>query len=341
MSLQVKLICNKCGCIFYVNKKTAAKHKNDIILCRNCRISETKKNKSEKEKQIINEKRKATCLEKFGVDCCFNTEISRDNLRNIDWNKRNKKANETKKEKYGDKNFNNREKSLKTMIEKYGEHSSKNQKVKAKKNETCNQLFGGNSPMCDANIRKKSEKTKIEKYGNKNNIEKAKETWIRIYGVDNPMKNKDIVQKTIVSKHFDILKKRGLIFDEIYFDSSWELAFYIWLKDNNKQFIYHPNTPIEYLDDTNTIRFYYPDFLVEGKFIEIKGNQFFNEKEEPYNLYKKEYWWNKYNMLVNNNVYIMREKEAFTYVKYVNEKYGKNFIKSHKITKAFDFNDTN
>ena len=195
--------------------------------------------------------------------------------------------------------------------------------------------------MCDADIRKKSEKTKIEKYGNKNNIEKAKETWIRIYGVDNPMKNKDIVQKAIVSKHFDVLKKRGLIFDEIYFDSSWELAFYIWLKDNNKQFIYHPNTPIEYLDDTNTIRFYYPDFLVEGKFIEIKGNQFFNEKDEPYNLYKKEYWWNKYNMLLNNNVYIMREKEAFIYVKYVNEKYGKDFIKSHKITKAFDFNDTN
>ena len=48
MSLQVKLICNKCKCVFYVNKKTAAKHKNDAILCRNCRISETKKNKSEK-----------------------------------------------------------------------------------------------------------------------------------------------------------------------------------------------------------------------------------------------------------------------------------------------------
>ena len=46
-------------------------------------------------------------------------------------------------------------------------------------------------------------------------------------------------------------------------------------------------------------------------------------------------------MLLKNNVYIMREKEAFTYVKYVNEKYGKDFIKSHKITEAFDFNDTN
>ena len=128
MSLQVKLICSKCKYTFYVNKKTAAKHKNDTILCRSCRISETKKNKSEKEKQIINEKRKATCLEKFGVDCCFNTEISRDNLRNIDWCKRNKKSNETKKEKYGNENYNNREKSLKTMIEKYGEHSSKSKR---------------------------------------------------------------------------------------------------------------------------------------------------------------------------------------------------------------------
>ena len=51
MSLQVKLICNKCKCVFYVNKKTAAKHKNDAILCRNVayqkqrKINQKKKNK--------------------------------------------------------------------------------------------------------------------------------------------------------------------------------------------------------------------------------------------------------------------------------------------------------
>ena len=331
MSIQVKLICDKCKTTFMVLKKTAAKHKNDRILCRNCRISETKKNKSDDEKQKIDNKRKSTCIERFGIDCCFNTKESRDNLRKIDWNKRNEKSNVTKKERYGDEYYNNREKSLETMIKKYGEHSSKNKNVKLKKNKTCEQKFGGNSPICDENIRKKAESTKIEKYGNKNNIEKAKQTWLEKYGVDNTMKIKDVVEKALKNKSSGILKKRGFIYDELYFDSSWELAYYIWLKDNNKQFIYHPETPIYYIDDTGETRQYYPDFLVEGKFIEIKGNQFFNEKDEPYNLYKKEYWWNKYNMLLNNNVYIMREKEAFTYVKYVNEKYGKDFIKSLKI----------
>lgn len=340
MSLEVKLVCNKCKCIFFISKKTAAKHKNNI-LCRNCRISETKKNKSNKEKLKIEEKRKATCKEKFGVDCCFNTKKSREELKKTDWDKRNNKSKNTKKEKYGNENYNNRNKSLKTMIELYGQHSSKDEKVKEKKLKTCKEKYGGGSPICDENIRKKAENTKLKKYGNKNNIEKAKSTWIEKYGVDNPMKYSEIVQKALKSKHFETLKKRGLVYNGVYFDSSWELAYYIWLTDNNKKFIYQPQTPIEYIDENNVKRLYYPDFLVDGKFIEIKGNQFFNEKNEPYNLYKKEYWWNKYNILVENGIYIMREKEAFIYVKYVNEKYGKDFIKSHKITKAFDFSDTN
>ena len=330
MSLQVKLVCERCGISFNVNKKTAAKYKTNI-LCRNCRISTTKKNKSSDEKRKIDEKRKATCKERFGVDCCFNTEKSRDRLKNVDWQKRNIKANDTKKERYGDENFNNREKSLNTMITRFGEHSSKNKKVKEKKSETCKKKFGGNSPISDKTIRERAEKTKIERYGNKNNIEKAKETWKHLYGVDNPMKRPEIVQKALETKHFDVLKKRGLVYNGVYFDSSWELAYYIWLTDNNKSFIYHPNISINYLDDNNIERQYFPDFLVEGRFIEIKGNQFFNEKDEPYNLYKKEYWWKKYNMLIANNIYIMREKEAFTYVKYVNENYGKDYIKSFKM----------
>lgn len=137
--------------------------------------------------------------------------------------------------------------------------------------------------------------------------------------------------EVIVPKHIKEFKKRGFVNDKIYFDSLWKLAYYIWLIDNNKKFVYQPNTPIDYIDKDGTTRQYYPDFLVEGRFIEIKGNQFFNENNEPYNLYKKEYWWSLYNALLNNKVYIMREQEAFTYVKYVNEKYGKEFFKQRKI----------
>ena len=47
-------------------------------------------------------------------------------------------------------------------------------------------------------ISKKVNKTKLEKYGKSgyNNPEKNKETCLQRYGVDNPMKNKDIQEKT-------------------------------------------------------------------------------------------------------------------------------------------------
>lgn len=331
MSLTVKLICEKCKCQFSVDKKTAAKHK-DNILCRNCRISETKKNKSDDEKQKIEEKRKSTCKDRFGVDCCFNTEKSRDALKRTDWNKRNIKSKSTKKEKYGDENFNNKEKSLKTMTNKYGQHSSKDDTVKEKKSKTCSERFGGNSPICNNRIRKQAEATKLRKYGNKNNIEKAKVTWLSKYSVDNPMKCRDIIQKALETKHFNVLRKRGLIYNNIYFDSTWELAYYIWLTDNKKDFTYQPQPSLLYIDENSIERQYYPDFLVDGQLIEIKGSQFFNEKDEPYNLYRKEYWWHKYNFLIKHKIYIMREKEAFMYVKYVNEKYGKDYLKSFKIS---------
>lgn len=328
-SLAVGLICNVCGEKFKVSKRTAAKYKDHI--CRKCRISLTKKNEPIEVKKQIEEKRKQTCIEKFGIDCTFNTEKSRTALKNVDWNLRNEKSKLSKKLKYDDENYNNREKANETMIKKYGCHSSKTAEVKAKQKETNNLRYGGNSPISNKDVRKQAEQTKIKKYGNKNNIEKAKETWLTVYGVDNPMKNKEIIQKALETKHFISLKKRGLIYNEIYFDSSWELAYYIWLKDNNIKFTYQPKISFSYKDINGIDRQIFPDFLVEDKLIEIKGNQFFNKNDEPYDLYKKSFWWEKYSCLIKNNIYIMREKEAFSYVKYVNEKYGKNFLSSFKI----------
>lgn len=98
--------------------------------------------------------------------------------------------------------------------------------------------------------------------------------------------------------------------------------------DNKIDFLYQPDTPLEYLDENKKKRLYYPDFLVNGEFQEIKGNQFFNENGEPYNMYKKEFWWEKYNLMLSNNIKIIRQDEALKYVKYVNKKYGIDFLKN-------------
>lgn len=124
--------------------------------------------------------------------------------------------------------------------------------------------------------------------------------------------------------------KKGYQYNGIHFDSSWELAYYIWLSDNGKAFIYHPPFYLEYTDDTAMCRQYQPDFLVEGKFIEIKGDQFFNEKGEPYNHYEKAFWWNKYNALLANGVEILRFEKIREYLRYIKKRYGKRYLQSFK-----------
>jgi len=52
------------------------------------------------------------------------------------------------------------------------------------------------------------------------------------------------------------------LYDNNTFDSAPEVAFYIWLKDNNKHFIYHPNEFLSY--DFNGVTYrYFPDFKVD------------------------------------------------------------------------------
>jgi len=58
--------------------------------------------------------------------------------------------------------------------------------------------FSENHPMKFSEIFNESKKTKLNRYNdeNYNNRDKAKETWIELYGVDNPNKNPEIKQKS-------------------------------------------------------------------------------------------------------------------------------------------------
>lgn len=140
---------------------------------------------------------------------------------------------------------------------------------------------------------------------------------------------------TIVDKEFNSNRLKGYIYKGIKFDSSWELAFYIYLTDMKKSFIYHPPVYLEYEDSqAHQKHVCWPDFLVEGQFYEIKGDQFFNEKNEPYNRYTKQYWWEKYKVLNDNNVKILRLEEIRKYLKYISTTYGKHYLKSFKVEKS-------
>lgn len=113
----------------------------------------------------------------------------------------------------------------------------------------------------------------------------------------------------------DYIKKAHAkyIFKDIMFDSSWEMAYYTYLRDNNIQFEYHPNVYFEYIISNKKHR-YYPDFILNDKFIEIKGNHLLTGK---YKIPDE-----KIKCMNDNAVNILYYEDIKPYMQYFKKNYG-------------------
>lgn len=234
--------------------------------------------------------------------------------------------------KYNAKNYaasiEGKEKIKHTNLEKYGVTCTLNteENIKKKK-ETWIKNYNTDNPAKNTIIQDKIKQTCLEKYGTynyslsnefKNNIEKyqnkAKQTCLEKYGVENIVYLHDM--------HVKIHKKYK--YNNINFDSSWEIAYYIWLKDNNINFEYQPDIKLTY-EFNNKIYQYYPDFKIGEQLIEIKSDYLYKKMQK---INTKENA--KYNCALNNNVNFLLEKDIKFYLNYINENYGKNYLKQFK-----------
>jgi len=100
----------------------------------------------------------------------------------------------------------------------------------------------------------------MKKYDNASRVQ----TCLTKYGVEHPMQNPEIRKKS----------QRRYVYSGIKFDSSYEVALYIWLEDNRLDFEYQPSEHFEYFDGNGKQHFYHPDFRIEGFLYEVKGSQF-------------------------------------------------------------------
>lgn len=109
------------------------------------------------------------------------------------------------------------------------------------------------------------------------------------------------------------------------FGSSWEFLVYDFLLENKIGFEYQSSISFSY-EYKGTKHTYHPDFLVNGKIYEVKGDNFFriNEitgNEEMFCPYRDKDWsdekydWMcglyeaKHQCMLANNVIILREKD--------------------------------
>ncbi len=210
-------------------------------------------------------------------------------------------------------------------------------------------------------IRNKREATNLMRYGNKITFlsdsvhEKCVRKFMGRYGVDNPFKSEEFreyMKECCFKKHgvrcsFELPEVREKIrrtnmelygtlygrpskykFDGEKFDSSWELSFWIFNKDHGIP-IERCNEGFDYTVDGIT-RKYYPDFKVDGRYVEIKGDQFFDEKGNMINPFDRDQdyiYEAKYDCMISNGVRILRKDDVVVYLDYVYETYGKKYMK--------------
>ena len=283
------------------------------------------------EQKIINEKRRRTCLERYGVDSVMKNPVF--------VKKCNEATRKTFLQRYGcTSSFTSKEIRVKrdaTMIERYDTTTPlRNENIKKKYTKTCLERYGTEIPWKNKDVRKKISITCLERYGVDHNSkadvtkDRNKRTCLERYGVDHVWKDRairDRIKETCLKRYgYENPGSAGLKYcsydyENQFFDSSWELAFWVYCKDNGKNIVRN----YKYLTLENGNK-YFPDFIVDGRLVEIKSS-YWQKKQSNYDLKKKAI--EEYDILVVSN------NEIKDYLEYVESKYGKSFLKDHRRTR--------
>lgn len=263
----------------------------------------------------VQEKRLKTNLNKYGYKTSFSKKETQDKVK------------QTIIKKYGVDNV-FKSKEIKEQIKQknialYGvENAHQRPEVIEKTKQTNLRKYGTSCTLQSDKIKLKVEKTLERKYGAKNVFassygkERIKETNFKKYGVTNPQQNRNIQKKTL--SHY---KYNGL-----NFDSSWELATYIYCVDNNISVLRLP-TRFKYYDKNNKKHYYFPDFLINDTLIEIKGPQYLNQDGKLKDKFKQK-------CMDDNNVIMWTKEDIQPYLNYCISKFNnKNWYKQFKIYK--------
>ncbi len=304
--LYYKAICENCGRVFETRLR------NKGFMCKRCKCSLSQKEMYKNNPNLAKErldKRTRYNIEHYGVKNPFQRDDVKVKIKNH------------MLEVYGVDNISKtnecKEKIKKTCLKKYGvEYSFQSENNKTKSKKTFIEKYGVDHPMKNQEIVDKV--TKKNKLNREAAAEKAKQTCLAKYGVEHQMQNIDI-QNSIKKKY---------IYMGTAFDSSWELAFWIFNIDKGNN-IKRCNKSFEYFYN-NKKHTYTPDFEINGKLYEIKGLQFFEIKDasrrmiNPYDRSQDGLFEAKHQCALQNNVIFITDCKE--YIDYVNNTYTKDFL---------------
>lgn len=215
------------------------------------------------------------------------------------------------------------EKTKQTCLKKYKtEYAIASHQVQEKIKNTIQENYGVDYPLQSKEIRQKGIDTLKETYGVDNPAksevvqEKMRQTSMNRYGKEHYTQT-DEYQKKRVKKY---------LYDNNTFDSSWELALYIYAKDHHLEI---ERTPImfEYLYE-GKLHKYIPDFMFNGKLIEIKSEYYFENGKliNPHDRSQDGLYEAKHQCIIQNKVELWTNKEMKPILQYMEEIYSKNWL---------------
>ena len=263
-----------------------------------------------------------TCLEKYGVS---------NPMKSIEIRS---KMEETMFQKYGIKHalqcdgFKN--KARETCLEKYGVlYAAQNEDIQLKSIQTCQQEYGTDYVFQSDKVKNKIKETCIKKYGvdnyakTQNWLDKTIQTCNNKYNSDFYVQCSDFKEKSIItcvekygyehyvqSPEFAKYHRKQIEYDSLTFDSSWEVTVYQYCKENNIPCEYQPNITFEY-EYGGKEHYHHPDFLINGKLYEVKGNHFFDGDKmiNPYDRTQDGLYEAKHQCMIKNNIIILKEND--------------------------------
>lgn len=250
-------------------------------------VNETWSKKTEEEIRQTVESRERTCLEKIGVK---NPMQSKDIL----------------------------DRALKTQIDKYNGIGFASKEINEKIQCAFQQTYGTSDPG------NRPEAIEARRLKWESRTDEEKQEFVKKCQETNRMNHGGLLYQQTHACH--ARRRKKYMHDGMWFDSKWEIKVYDYCKNNNLLCEYQPNISFTY-ECCGRKWIYQPDFLINGKIYEVKGDQFFrmNEstgKEEMFCPYRNKKWSNerydrecvkfeaKHQCMLRNNVTILRGKDV-------------------------------
>jgi len=252
-------------------------------------------------------------------------------------------------------------KTVESLIQNTGyDNPFKNPETRRKSAEKQIEKFGVDNVFKLPGFHEESDMKKLEKYGSKNNYKKANMTRAAF-----PEEKK---KKILEQRKQTNLKKFGREFYVgsdtwfeqmmrdynglnvnirfnyygVIFDSSWELAVWIYCIDHNIPIVRNYGAiSYKFEDKYGKPKHYIPDFIINGKIIEVKGDHFRNKDtgtlkpcfshdsknnklSDDELSYKEDFSIRKYQCAIDNGVEFWYKKECQNAIDYAKNKFGGN-----------------